>query len=160
MRIANLVVLGFLYVGCAKYYDWHYDDYMTANIENQSDGTVAVMFCSSDPLVKSEIAQIPADQKVHTSNTYFRSHTVSSYDRRQTDSGTTHMAFSYALLSTNDLTLNKLCVNDEAELTKSILDPNYPNRNTEHYLVIKKSDSCPTDFKDYDQNQSPCQLSF
>ena len=154
-NIFFIYILLFIFTGCDKHYDWHYKSYMSANAKNLSQQNVSLVFCSADHNLRSEYLQLPADQKKYSSDTYFKDEVHYSFDRRQIDSGILNYNFAYALLSTTDLYLNKLCVNSDAILDSATTQ--MLHRNIKLYLVINQADVCPTDFKDYDQSLSHCQ---
>lgn len=162
MKNLNLAVLILSLSSCDARWDWYMDNYMSARVVNNSQQNVAMMFCSDKPRVVSEVMAVPSDQNVYQSDTFVKTIIERRMDRPQGDSfRKVQNCFAFALLAVSDQALSKLCINSEATLNASLGDnQDFPDRKACNYLVINKVDSCPENFKDYDQSQSPCQANF
>lgn len=158
MKFFTSTLLLIFIAGCAgQRYDWVIEQYMKADVVNQSDQDVQAVFCSKEPAAVSKSLFVPADRKNYTSKTLYKSFTDKTSDHPQLNPPSRYEEyFSYAALSDSDLISNKLCVNANAFEANDPYKASYQNRKTEKYLILNKTDVCPADFKDFDQTKNPC----
>lgn len=138
LKFLILIIL----TGCSQHYDWYIDKYLVAKVDNESTHDVKMAFCTTDDAVVSKVEIVPANQRGFVSKTFIKTRVDKNSDRPQNYQITEYSSNTYAALSDLDLNFVKLCVNSET------------------FLVIDKANVCSSDFKDFDQKQNPCTVTF